>query len=85
MRPIVVVEDNPAIAAYIDDVLREEGYPTHICSGGASGLAAIAQQTPSLVLLDLHLPDMTGLELISRLHTLGEPTVPIVMMTASWE
>lgn len=85
MRPIMIVEDNPAIAGYIDDVLREEGYLTHICNTGASGLAAIAQRAPSLVLLDYHLPDMTGLQLIARLHQIGCPVVPIVMMTASWE
>ena len=85
MRPITIVEDDPAIAAYIDEVLREQGYLTHICSTGASGLAAIAQQAPSLVLLDYHLPDMTGLQLIARLYQIGGPVVPIVMMTASWE
>jgi len=85
VRPIVIVEDNPAIAAYIDEVLREEGYLTHICSNGANGLVAIAQRAPSLVLLDLHLPDMTGMELLAQARQALGLALPIVMMTASTE
>ncbi len=79
-RPILVVEDEPKLAALLCDYLRASGYAPHAVADGHGALAAFAALAPAVVLLDLNLPGLDGLEVCRRLRRASD--VPILMLTA---
>ena len=81
MRPILVVEDDPTIRTLIRDVLAEEGYEVIGVEDGARALSAIDEQHPSVVLLDLYLPNVNGWEVLKVLRQRGD-TIPVVICSA---
>jgi two-component system cell cycle response regulator DivK len=80
---ILVVEDNEKSMKLFRDVLRATGYRTLEASTGGQALMLAARHRPALVLMDIRLPDMTGVEALRRLR-LDERTarVPVVALTA---
>jgi DNA-binding response OmpR family regulator len=80
---ILVVDDDPAIAALIAEVLTDEGYTVRLAYDASSALAAIAAQVPDLVLTDLLLPGMSGLELLRMVRARGHADLPIIVVTAA--
>lgn len=80
MGRILVVDDDLALAEMIGIVLRTEGYEPSFCSDGAAALATFRSNSPDLVLLDLMLPGMDGIEICTQLR--AESGVPIIMLTA---
>ncbi|MFM6973914.1 MAG: MtrAB system response regulator MtrA [Agromyces sp.] len=80
MGRILVVDDDLALAEMIGIVLRAEGYEPSFCSDGAAALAAFRSSEPDLVLLDLMLPGMDGIDVCTHLR--AESGVPIIMLTA---
>lgn len=78
---ILVIDNEPTITELILDLLTEEGYVAYSAPSGVGALAAIARHLPALVLLDMHLPDMTSVELLTQLYGAGPATTPIVLMT----
>ncbi|MBI5120695.1 MAG: response regulator [Rhodospirillales bacterium] len=82
-RQILIVEDEPTIANILMDYLAKAGYqPRHI-ENGAVALDSIRDQEPALVLLDLMLPGMDGLEVCREVRKFSN--VPIIMVTARVE
>lgn len=77
---ILVVEDNQTAAESLVLFLEDAGFATVTAADGASALAALDEDIISLVLLDLNLPDLDGLEVCRRMRTQAE--IPIVMLTA---
>jgi nitrogen regulation protein NR(I) len=78
---ILLVEDDPAIVMTLRRVLAAEGYEVVVENRGDAGLAK-AKETPcDLVITDLRLPGMGGLEIVRELHR-AQPQVPILLMTA---
>lgn len=77
---ILVVDDDTALAEMIGIVLRGEGFEPTFCEDGALALAAFRDSEPDLVLLDLMLPGMDGIEVCARIRE--ESGVPIIMLTA---
>jgi two-component system response regulator MtrA len=77
---ILVVDDDTALAEMIGIVLRSEGFDPHFCADGSEALAAFHDAKPELVLLDLMLPGIDGIEVCSRIRE--ESGVPIIMLTA---
>ena len=77
---ILVVDDDPALAEMIEIVLGDEGYETSVCPDGSRALEAFRICRPALVLLDLMLPGLDGIEVCRRIR--AESGVPIVMLTA---
>ncbi len=77
---VLVVDDDLALAEMLGIVLRNEGFDVVHCSDGASALEAFHQHRPDLVLLDVMLPGMDGIEVCRRLR--AESGVPIVMLSA---
>jgi two-component system response regulator MtrA len=77
---ILVVDDDTALAEMIGIVLRAEGFDISFCADGSEALDAFRAFTPDLVLLDLMLPGMDGIEVCSRIRE--ESGVPIIMLTA---
>jgi len=77
---ILVVDDDTALAEMIGIVLRTEGFEPSFCADGAAAVEAWRQERPELVLLDLMLPGMDGIEVCTRIR--AESGVPIIMLTA---
>ena len=80
---ILVVEDNEKNMKLFRDVLRATGYRTLEASTGRQALMLAAAHGPALVLMDIRLPDMTGVEALSRLR-MDERTarMPVLALTA---
>jgi len=83
---ILLIEDEPDIAEVLEYNLEKEGYDVEVARRGDSGLEAVRRDTPDLILLDLMLPGLDGLELTRLLkRDGGTARVPIVMLTARGE
>ncbi|HEV2330320.1 MAG TPA: sigma-54 dependent transcriptional regulator [Verrucomicrobiae bacterium] len=78
---ILLIDDDPGIRETLQRVLGAEGYETIIESRGDHGLARAASEPFNAVITDLKLPGMSGLDLVSQLHT-GQPRLPIILVTA---
>ena len=79
---ILIVEDDAATSALYADLLRMDGYHTHVVTSGQAALTALAQQPISAVLLDWRLPDMDGLAVSRQIRHTLHLGVPIVLITA---
>jgi DNA-binding response OmpR family regulator len=80
MATILVVDDEPKIVQLARDYLEHAGFDVITASNGAAALEAVARLHPDLVVLDLGLPEVDGLEVTRRLRQAGD--LPIVMVTA---
>jgi DNA-binding response OmpR family regulator len=81
---LLVVEDEPRNAALLEAILGRAGYRLHVATGVAEAREFLDEETPDLVLLDRHLPDGDGLDLIPEIRgsdRLGG--VPILLVSAS--
>ncbi|UEJ82853.1 response regulator transcription factor [Brachybacterium halotolerans subsp. kimchii] len=77
---VVVVEDEPTITRAIADRLTAEGWEVSTALDGPSGVAAVREATPDVVVLDVMLPGFDGLEVCRRIQ--AEDPVPVLMLTA---
>ncbi|MBA2323653.1 MAG: response regulator transcription factor [Pseudonocardiales bacterium] len=77
---ILVVDDDPALSEMLSIVLRGEGFDTAVVSDGPRALPAVRDFRPDVVLLDLMLPGMNGIDVCRAIRS--ESGVPIVMLTA---
>ena len=80
MSTILVVDDEPRIVQLVRDYLERAGFEVLVAGDGPSALATIAQRRPDLVVLDLGLPGLDGLDVTRRVRATS--AVPIVMLTA---
>jgi two-component system, cell cycle response regulator DivK len=81
---LLAVEDEPRNAALLEAILGRAGYRLHISGDLASAREWLATETPALVLLDRHLPDGDGLELIATIRSASRlRAVPILLVSAS--
>ena len=83
MAKILVIDDEPSIVNLITAYLKPEGYEIHTAMDGPSGFKAVRAFKPDLVILDIMLPGMDGLELLSRLRR--ESEVYVILLTAKTE
>ena len=77
---ILVVDDDASLAEMLGIVLRQEGFDSQVCARGDEALAAFRDYHPDLVLLDLMLPGLDGIDVCKEIR--AESGVPIVMLTA---
>jgi CheY-like chemotaxis protein len=82
-RTVLVVDDDPTIVQILREVLVGEGYAVTIARDGHAALHAIARDQPDLVVSDVMMPRVTGVQLIARLRRLGI-TIPVVLMSAAY-
>lgn len=80
MNPICIVDDQPDICSAVSGILADEGYKTVSFQDAESFWQSLDTQEPSLVLLDIWLPGVDGLELLKRLHE-RFPKLPVIMMS----
>jgi two-component system alkaline phosphatase synthesis response regulator PhoP len=81
MAHILVIEDEPSVAIALRDSLESEGYSVEMVSDGGRGFQLASSENFDLILLDLMLPKMNGLEICQRLRA-NEIETPIIMLTA---
>jgi two-component system catabolic regulation response regulator CreB len=82
MKPrILIVEDEPGIADTLQYALRTDGFEPHWVASGSEALALALRDPPALVLLDIGLPDLNGLEVFRQLRE-RHADVPVVFLTA---
>lgn len=80
---VVIVEDYPDISQLVGDLLRAEGYEVQVISRGAEVLGAVKQYRPTLLLLDLSLPDISGHEVLRQLGQHADTSeVPVIIVSA---
>jgi DNA-binding response OmpR family regulator len=82
MKSIVVVEDDPTLAEVLELHLQADGYDVRTADDGITGLARCAESLPDLVLLDVMLPEKSGLEVCVELRKRFGSLPGIIMLTA---
>jgi two-component system alkaline phosphatase synthesis response regulator PhoP len=80
MRTILVVEDEPRIASLVREYLENAGFAVLVASDGRAGLVLARARRPDVVVLDLGLPSMDGLDIVRDLRR--DSAVPVVILTA---
>ncbi len=83
MTTLLVIEDDPTIAGAVADRFRSEGFTVVVHGDGLAGLEAARREFPDLVILDVMLPGLDGVEVCRQLHR--ERPVPVIMLTARTE
>jgi DNA-binding response OmpR family regulator len=83
MATILVVDDEPKIAQLARDYLEHAGFTVLTAADGRTGLARAREERPDLIVLDLRLPDLDGLDVTRALRK--DSSVPIIMLTARGE
>src|SRR3954452_3792264 len=77
---ILVVEDESSIASFVALYLKNAGYTVRTASNGTDALSLASSEDPALIVLDLMLPDIDGIEVCKRIRQ--DSDVPILMLTA---
>jgi two-component system, OmpR family, response regulator len=78
---VLVVDDEPALSDLVSMVLRYEGWEVATAGNGAAAIRQAAAGCPDVVVLDLMLPDMSGLDVLQELHRI-RPELPVLLLTA---
>jgi two-component system phosphate regulon response regulator OmpR len=81
---ILMIEDDERLAKMVGDYLRQSGFGVAHAADGAQGLSAVQHASPDLVILDLMLPDMDGLQVCQKIRNLqgSQAQTPVLMLTA---
>lgn len=83
-KKILIVDDQYGIRVLLDEVFRKVGYITFQASNGIEALELVEQHEPDLVILDMKIPGMDGLEILKRIKARNENT-QVIMITAYGE
>jgi len=82
---VLVVDDEPTIAEVVSRYLERAGYRTRVAADGVQAIEAAAHQRPDLVVLDLMLPKLDGLEVMRRLREQNRDRIAVILLTAKGE
>jgi len=83
-KAVLVVDDDPKSLKLLAVKLTQEGYRVITAQSGEDALVAIKLERPGLVLLDIMMPQMDGIETLKRIKSL-KPDIPVAMVTAVWD
>ncbi|MFZ5596738.1 MAG: response regulator [Bacillota bacterium] len=78
---LLIVDDQSGVRRLLYEVFIDEGYHVRTASGGQEALMMVAREKPDMVLLDIKMPGMSGLETLSELRKISHD-LPVIMMTA---
>jgi DNA-binding NtrC family response regulator len=78
---VLVVDDETGILESLNILLRSEGFTPHLAHGGKAGLDRISEMVPDIVLTDIRMPNVTGVEILAAARA-SDPDVPVILMTA---
>ena len=82
-KTVMVVDDNPDIVTIVKTILEGKGYEVQSAYSGQEVFNLLSEQKPDLIVLDIMMPQMDGLEVLTRLK--GEPStasIPVILLTA---
>ena len=79
---VLVVDDEPQVSAMLQETLNYLGYVAEVASSGEDALRALQDSQPNLLLLDVSLPGMSGVNVLERVHA-TYPHLPVVMLTGN--
>lgn len=80
MKKVLIIEDEENISDLLDYSLSKEGYDVRVASNGKAAFQIIDSYSPNLIILDLMLPDISGLDICKEVNT--KSSIPIIMLTA---
>jgi len=84
MNPVLIVEDNERNLKLVRDLLQAKGYATLETDNAEQGLKLAREHLPSLILMDIHLPGMSGIEALKTLRAeSATAAIPVIAITAS--
>jgi len=78
---VLLVDDDPALSAALSCFLNENGMKTIAAHTGAGGLQQLSQHSPAAAVIDIHLPDMSGLQLAQQLRARAGSAFPIIVLS----
>ncbi len=81
---VLVVDDQYGIRALLQEVLSRDGYQVYLAASGVEALSIVVSERPDLVFLDMKIPGMDGLEILTNIRK-TEPSMKVAMMTAYGE
>jgi two-component system response regulator (stage 0 sporulation protein F) len=84
VKKILVVDDQYGIRVLLCEILQKDGYVMHEAANGVQALKIVEEEKPDLVLLDMKIPGMDGLEILKRIKE-NHAEVDVIMMTAYGE
>jgi DNA-binding NtrC family response regulator len=79
---ILIVDDEPDVLGFMQQLLEQKGYEVDIAAGGAEALILVAERAPALLITDLRMPTMDGIELLGRLRE-QQRDLPTLVLTAA--
>jgi DNA-binding response OmpR family regulator len=82
---ILVVDDEPTVTEIVARYLDRAGYDTRVAADGAAAISEVADRRPDLVVLDLMLPGVDGLEVMRRIREPGDGRLAVILLTAKGE
>lgn len=80
-KRILIVDDDEQVRNFVSAALRREGYSIIICSNGEEAISKLDQDKPQLVLLDILMPGINGMDVLQHLKRMNKPP-SVIMMTA---
>ena len=84
MKKILIVEDNEKNMKLVRDILRHHGHATIEASSGAEGVRLASERRPDLILMDIQLPDIDGIEALRRIRAESQlDAIPVIAVSAS--
>ncbi|WP_040950571.1 response regulator [Gorillibacterium massiliense] len=83
-KKLLIVDDQNGIRVLLMEVFKSEGYETFQASNGKMAIEIVKRDSPDLVLLDMKIPGMDGLEILKHIK-MHDPTLNVIMMTAYGE
>ncbi len=80
-KKILIIEDDEAMRSLLKDLLDEEGFAVEAVSNGFDALQKLTEHPFDLIITDIHMPGLTGLDLLPRIKKL-QPRAPVIVITA---
>lgn len=80
MARVLIVDDEPAVRRTVVRFLRRSGFDVDEAEDGAAALKAVANVRPDVVITDVNMPDMDGIELLAALRS-GDPELPVIVIS----
>ncbi|MBM0065821.1 response regulator [Alkalicoccobacillus gibsonii] len=84
MKKLLVVDDQYGIRVLLNEILQKDGYAVYQAANGVQALSIVKEENPELILLDMKIPGMDGLEILRRIKV-THPDIKVIMMTAYGE
>ncbi|RPH80707.1 MAG: response regulator [Nitrospiraceae bacterium] len=82
MAKLLVIDDEESIRNLLDTLLRRKGYDVVLAESGPKGLDLFRRERPDVIVLDLKMPEMTGLEVLQQIRSL-DPKKPVIILTGA--